>query len=187
MSEENKYITEAGDYIAKVKTPMIKGWFGEAGKNQSPFIRIPLIVDDPESAQHGREIVWRGYLTENALERTVKTLVKAFEFDGDLESVEERNGAQFNGKLCRIVCEEEEWEGVKRVKARWLNPVDNDAAMPREKVSSLLSKINSRARSIAAEPDAEESPKSSAPRTTKKPVVKHTPKTHDEDGDEIPF
>jgi hypothetical protein len=53
MSEENRYVTEAGTFMAKVKMPG-NGWFGESGKKKTPFIRIPLLITD--GPQKGREI-----------------------------------------------------------------------------------------------------------------------------------
>jgi len=122
MSENNedKYVSKAGKYLCKVKRPG-NGWLDET-KSGTPFIRIPCIVTEPALDQDGKEIVWRGYLSEKAKPRTVEALTKAFDWNGDWDDL------NFEGIDVIIVAEEEEWNGETRVKAKWLNRLSNKAA-----------------------------------------------------------
>lgn len=97
----------------------------ELGQSEqgSPYIQISF-----ETAE-GSITGWL-YLTEKALERTIETLRKVFEFDGNFETVCD----QINGKQCSIVCELEEYQGKERLKVKWINaerasaPINDQAA-----------------------------------------------------------
>lgn len=172
MSEENRYVTAAGKYAAKAKAPG-NGYFGEAGAKASPFIRIPLIVTE-DGEQKGREIVWRGYLTPNAFDKTIQTLVKVFGWDGDIEAV--TNGKDpFAGKPCNIVCEEEEYEGKTMVKVKWLNAVASPT-LDKTKLAAIA-KLSGKAKAVAAATDLDD--EVWAPEPSEKKSV--------EDDDDIPF
>jgi len=152
MSEENKYVSTAGKFLAKVKTPP-NGWFGEAGTKATPFIRIPLIVT--EGDEKGKEIVWRGYVTPNAFDNTIKTLTKAFGWDGDIEALTAEKSDPFSGKEVQVVCEEEEYEGQTRIKVRWLNPVGGGAAKLDKEKLAALAKLTKKAKAVSAQFKAE--------------------------------
>ena len=179
MSEENKYVSKAGKFLAKVKTPP-NGWFGEAGTKATPFIRIPLVVAEGEEI--GKEIVWRGYVTPNAFENTIKTLTKAFGWDGDIEALTAEKSDPFSGKEVQVVCEEEEYEGQTRIKVRWLNAVGGGAVkLDKEKLANLA-KLAKKAKAIAAQVKAESDDEevwAPAPSTAKNNLV------HEDD--DIPF
>jgi len=180
MSEENRYVTEVGKFIAVVKTPG-NGWFGEAGAKLSPFIRIPLLVKDGD--QTGREIVWRGYITPGAFDNTIKTLTKAFGWDGDIEALTEGTTDPFTGKECSITTEEEEYNGEKRIKVRWLNPTKSAPAMDKAKLKSLAA-LTKKAKSVARLALEENDEEAWMPEPSK-PKAKPTPvEDHDDD---IPF
>jgi len=201
--EDTKYVNAVGKFAAEVKRPP-NGWIGEAGKNKTPFIRIPLIVT--EGDQINREVVWRGYITEASVGRTVKTLTKAFDWNGDLKTLAEdqektsfsnpqmvvlekgktTDSDPFTGKKCRITCEEEEWEGKPRIKVKWLNPYSEEvsSAIDSGTLKSIVDSVSSIAKSAAKEAASEQKEEA---KKQKKETSKHVPKTHDEDGDEIPF
>lgn len=120
MDNENRYVNESGRYLCKVKAPG-NGWIGVSGSG-SEFIRIPLLVTDAGS-QEGREIVWRGYLTEAAARRTIQTLDDCFGKNWDIKSLAS-GAASFAGKFARITVDTEEYNGETRHKVKWLNPAE---------------------------------------------------------------
>ena len=182
MSEENsQYVTRAGAYIATVEKPT-NGWFGEAGENQTPYIRIPVRVSeqrDGKNDQIGRVITWQGWLTDAAFDRTIKALCEAFpEWDGDLESLS-RGEFSFAGGECQIVAESENYEGKPRIKAKWLNPVGGGGKpMDAAKVSSLVGKLSQRAKAVAKTVRSESG--APAPRSSR-------PAAPEPEDDDIPF
>jgi hypothetical protein len=137
--QQNRYVTAEGKYIAKVKAPG-NGWLGTT-KNGTDFIRVPLLIDDPESDQHGREIVWQGWLTEKATKRTCDTLDEAFGREWDIPTLN-AGKAPWVGKLCRITIEAEEGEdGKVRLKVRWLNPMTSSQPLPADRLTTLNERI----------------------------------------------
>lgn len=177
MSEENRYVSAAGKYLAVVKAPG-NGWFGEAGAKASPFIRIPVKIKE-DGDQKDREIVWRGYLTAGAFDNTIKTLTKAFGWDGDIEALTEGSVDPFTGKECQVVCEEEEYNGEARIKIRWLNSVlPAGEKLDRDKLKALA-KLSKKAKSVAKTTleDSDEEVWAPAPADKSKP----------EENDDIPF
>lgn len=142
-----RYIDEVGSFRCQVVEPQA-GWIGETEEKKTPFIRIPCVVNDPESSQHGREIVHTMWLSDGAVDRTVKDLAEIFGWDGNLEALAAGEG--FTGQECVIVTESEEYNGKTRIKSKWINSIDRaPTAMAKEKVASLISKLNSRTKAIA--------------------------------------
>lgn len=116
---DNKYINTVGSFLCTVKRPP-NGWLDET-QGGTPFIRIPCIVTE-ECDEKGKEIVWRGYLSEKAKPRTVESLIKAFDWNGDWDDLD-----SFSGIEVIIVTDEEEYNGETRIKAKWLNSLNNKA------------------------------------------------------------
>jgi hypothetical protein len=120
---DKKYIDKPGKYNCVVKEPG-NGWLDQKtkadGTEGAPFIRIPCVVDMPESDMHGCESVWYGYLSEKSRERTEETLKQVFGWDGNFDNEEGLDA--FIGRKVRLQCDESEWQGKTQVKARWLNP-----------------------------------------------------------------
>ena len=148
MSEENtRYVDQAGRYTCVVKKPN-NGWFGEAGEKQTPFLRIPCVVQG--GPQAGREITYSAWLSDAAFDRSITTLSEAFGWDGNLVALE---GGQFSfaGLQCEISAEAEAYNGETRVKAKWLNPVGGGGGekLAAEKVSGLIARLGSKAKAIA--------------------------------------
>jgi hypothetical protein len=187
----DKYVDEAGEYVATVKEPG-NGWFGEAGEKKTPFIRIPLIVST-KGKQHGREIVWRGYLTADSVKRTVKTLAKTFNFNGDLSVLAEEENNNYEdsvlvGKECAVVCEEEYWEDKVRIKAKWLNPLKTDTRLPVDRVNDIVQRLNDLSIAAAMDDEEESSQSAEKPKRNKpKATEKYEGRTKDDDGEDIPF
>lgn len=149
MSENNtRYVDRAGDFQCQVKEPS-NGWFGEAGEKQTPYIRLNCEVMD-EGDQKGKSITYFAWLSDGAFDRTVKNLTEVFGWDGNLVELDNGNHT-FAGMGCRIVCESEEYDGKRRVKAKWLNSLTGPAGegMAKEKVASLISRLGRKAQAIA--------------------------------------
>jgi hypothetical protein len=137
--KQERYVSAPGKYTAKVKAPG-NGWLGTT-KTGTDFIRIPLLIDDPASDQHGREIVWQGWLTEKATKRTCETLDEAFGREWDIPSLDAGN-SPFTGQKCRITVEAEEGEdGKVRLKVRWLNPASSSQPLPADRLTTLNERI----------------------------------------------
>lgn len=191
----DKYVDEVGEYVVVVKQPG-NGWFGEAGEKKTPFIRIPLVVKT-EGTQKGREIVWRGYLTENAIKRTIKTLRDALNFNGDLDVLahEQENDyadSIFVGKECAVTCEEEFYDDKPRIRAKWLNPIATDKLLPADRVGSIVARFGKLALAAAMEEESESSSGSQEceeqpKRRVRKPAEKYEGRKTDDNGDDIPF
>jgi len=122
--QQNRYVTAEGKYIAKVKAPG-NGWLGKT-KTGTDFIRLPLLIDDPASDQHGREIVWQGWLSEKAAARTAKALDEAFGREWDISSLSSGK-SPFLNQRCKITVEAEEYNGEARFKIKWINPLEGAA------------------------------------------------------------
>ena len=138
--KQDRYVSAPGKYTAKVKQPG-NGWLGTTTKG-TDFIRIPLLIDDPASDQHGREIVWQGWLTEKGAERTAKTLDEAFGREWDIPTLN-AGKVPWLGKQCRITIEAEEGEdGKVRQKVKWLNPIGSaPQALPADRLATLNDRI----------------------------------------------
>lgn len=149
-----------GTFLCKVTAPS-NGWFGEAGSNNTPFLRIPLIVTQ-EGPCDGEQLTYQGWLTDKSVERTVKNLSEVFGWDGDLETLARMsNTGPFVGKSCEIVTEEDEHNGKTRVVIKWLNaPGQGGKIMDGERALTLARKLSARSKAAAA---AEPSPQRKPP------------------------
>jgi len=112
-----------GRHLCTVAAPA-NGWFATAGKNDTPFIRIPLTIS--EGAMKGQTHVYQAWISDAAYERTMKNLQEVFGWDGDLENLAQQiDSGPFVGKLCSIVCEEEpDHNGNPVVRIKWLNSAE---------------------------------------------------------------
>jgi hypothetical protein len=170
-------INKPGTYRCKV-TPPTLGWFGEQGEKQTPYIGIPLVVDD-DSEQHGNTIYWKGWLSSGAVDFTIKALAKAFPlWNGSLTDLE--NGDfSFSGSLCEITCVSETYKDKTSIKVQWLNPVGGGGGylspIDTQKLSGLLGKLEGRAKALVkAERSSPE-------------VAKRASKPMKEEHDDIPY
>ena len=134
---QNRYVSTPGKYTAKVKQPG-NGWLGKT-KTGTDFIRIPLLIED-DGDQNGREIVWQGWLSEKAAERTAKTLDEAFGREWDIKSLD-AGISPFTGQKCRITVEAEEYNGESRLKIKWLNPHSAPEPLQKDRLTTLNERI----------------------------------------------
>lgn len=180
-----------GTFIAMCEEPS-NGWFGEAGENQTPYIRIPLVVNEGDCL--GEEIEWTGWLSDKAFESTIRTLVKAFGWDGDIAALEAGRSNPFAGKLVEIVCEFDTYKGKTRLKVLWLNNPNGGGAkkMDAGKLASLVRTLGRQSMAIAKTIAQEEQTGAAPTRgaTTRMPPLpprKPVDPDLDVDGDDVPF
>jgi len=148
IMEENEYLEVAGKFPCVVTQPT-GGWLTTRGSKETPAIRIPLLVN--AGPQEGKKITWFGYLTDASVEFTIRALAKAFGFDGDLAALQ-AGTTNFAGIECQVVTEWEEWEGEKRLKAKYINSNRTSAPVLEETtVASIIDQIGGKARAVAAD------------------------------------
>lgn len=156
--QDKQYLNAAGKFTARVKAPG-NGWMDRTDSG-SEFVRIPVLVEEGEQA--GREAVWRGYLTEKARLRTLQSLDDIFGKEWNFEMLA-AGKVPWAGTLVRITVEEEDYNGESRFKIKWLNPAAKAVEL---EVSKLDEELKALRGGVAVAPVA---------------------KTHDAEGDEIPF
>ena len=151
-------IQNPGRYTATVESAEL----GQSEKG-TPFLALLCKTDQ------GEELTAYLYLSDAAVERTVKTLREVFAFDNSFESVVQ----QVTGKPCSIVVEAEEYEGKTRMKVKWVNSVGGSSAKPLENSATLLAQLSAKAKRIpAATPTAT---RTAAPAARPAPSAKPAP------------
>lgn len=128
---EKQYVNAAGRFLAVVKAPG-NGWLGETNSGKQ-FIRVPLIVTE-EGPQKDREVVWQGYLSEAAEERTMKTLNDLFGADWTFDGLF-AGKATWAGTPVSVTVAEEEYNGEPRFKAKWINPPTRKQEIEQDEVA----------------------------------------------------
>ena len=145
---DNEYLNVAGNFKCVVEDPS-GGFLPTRGAKETPAIRVPLLVQD--GPQEGKKITWFGYLTDASVEFTIRALATALDFDGNLKALQEGD-ISFAGQVCQVVTEFEEWEGEKRLKAKYINAVGTGAAIIDEgKAASIIDSLGGKAKAIAKE------------------------------------
>lgn len=194
----SKYQIDAeGTYQGIVTEPMYD-WLSENEKTGSRFIRVPVTISTGD--QKGKTIEWYGYLGEDVgrdgktkTQRTVETLENCFGIDWNWENI------NFAGKEAEVVVEIEDRDGKIRPKVKWLNNPNFDrksGGMSPEEIEAAKAEAKAKAAEIAKElaasmPRRAGSPVAAPKKATASPKPASRPlppvKTHDDDGDEIPF
>jgi len=164
---EKQYLQAVGTFKAKVAPLPEGGSYFHTGREKedgtfgADAIRIPLVIQTPE----GERIAdWFGWMnTDKNADRTIAVLAKAFQFNGDLVSLQ--SGKQtFEGMDCEIVTVIETYENKPRCKVKWLNPVGGGqrSAPDAAKIDSIVKRLQSRAKAVAAA-TLKEQPATTAP------------------------
>lgn len=131
-----------GKHQCKVLAP-VNGWFGEAGAENKPYVRIPLEITAGECK--GQKVTYQGWMTPAAIDNTEKRLKEVFDWDGNWEDLSGLNTGPWVGKECEIDCQEEEYNGKTEVRIKWLNRVGGGAKMmTQERTASFLQQLSKR-------------------------------------------
>lgn len=125
--------------------------FGESD-NGKPFIQITY------TTAAGEVITGWNYLTDDAFEKTVKTMRECFGFDGKFATLAE----QVDGKPCSIVVETDNYNGKERLKVKWTNPIGGGGMKPAKPMSNIETRMAELSAKAARIPAA--APKAAAPR-----------------------
>ena len=145
---ENEYLEVAGKFTCVVVEPT-GGYLTTRGAKETPAIRLPLLVT--EGPQEGKKITWFGYLTDASVEFTIRAMAEALGFDGDLAALQDGN-TNLSGMNLQVVTEWEEWDGEKRLKAKYINSASRQAPKIDEaSAASIIDQIGSKAKAIAAD------------------------------------
>ena len=125
--------------------------------------------------RHFRADLW---LTDATFARSIETLQKVFGWNGtDLQELAD-NRTLFTGKRVILVCEEEEYEGERRMKVCFINPISSVYAVPAERAKEIAEEFNSKLASFRS--------KSKAAKRTAADLVSTPPSTSAVD-EELPF
>ena len=164
-------IQNPGRYTATVES-------AELGQSEKGTPLLALLC----KTDQGEELTAYLYLSDAAVERTVKTLREVFAFDNSFESVVQ----QVTGKPCSIVVEAEEYEGKSRMKVKWINTVGGVSGKPLENAVSLLAQLSARAKRIpaAAPTAARTAPVAARPAQVARPAPAPKPAVLEDD---VPF
>lgn len=135
-----------------IVTQPSNGWFREAGKDNAPYIAIPLQIT--EGPSKGYIDTYRAWITDKAYERTMKNLKEVFAWNGDLEELAQQvDTGPFVGKRCSIVVEEEpDQNGNPRLAIRWLNGPDGGGKLMQANAALQL------ARRLSGKPPGDDAP-----------------------------
>ena len=165
-------IQNPGRYTATAKTVDL----GQSAEKGTPYVSILF------ENEQGEDLTAFLYLSDAALERTVRTLREVFGFNDDFGTIKE----QVTGKQASIVVEAEEFGGKTRMKVKWINTVGGGSGKPLENASTLLAQLSARAKRIpAAAPAAARTAAPAArPAPSAKPAPAPKPAAVDED---VPF
>lgn len=144
--------------MARIKIPntyspctVLSAELGSSEKNNTPFIALEISEDAT-----GDTITGFVYLSEKALEGSVKTLRDVFGFNDDFESVIE----QIVNKPCSIVVEAEvDDSGKERIRVKWINNINKVRSnKPIENATGFLQALSSKAKRIVREAPASGAP-----------------------------
>lgn len=130
--QEIQYVNAAGKFAGTVKQPG-NGWLGETNSG-TEFVRVPILIDAGPEA--GKEIVWRGYTSEKARQKTLETLNDVFGKGWTFAGL-------FTGKVTwagtkvSVTVKAEEYNGETRYKAQWLNPATKPQEVSGNTVDTL--------------------------------------------------
>ena len=116
-----------GKYQCIVLAPG-NGWIFESKEKRTPYVGLSLQVT---SGPHkGEEVEYSAWLSDGAVERTMKNLTEVFGWDGDLEKLARQvDVGHFVGKPCSITVEEEMYKDKPRNVVKWLNSSDSKGSV----------------------------------------------------------
>ena len=143
VSNYKKKLDRAGTYIAKV-VPKWDSWFGESGEKKTPYINLTLEVDEgPESES---EISFFGYLSDKAVDHTLKNIALAFPGWKGIHDIDSLINRQ-----CEIVVEEDTYNGKSKMVVRYVNVIgggSRSSGMDADKTKSLIARLQGKSKAI---------------------------------------
>lgn len=123
-----RQISIPGKYNAKVEAAEIR----QSETTGAYYLYLEFVTDDGEFTSK------RLYLSEKAIEYSVKNLNEVFDFDGDFATV----AKQLIGMKCRIViAEAENDEGKRYLEVRFINRIGPKDSLAGNDAISKLSSI----------------------------------------------
>lgn len=125
-------ITQAGNYDVFVKSAELT-----ESNNGTPGLLLGLETQD-ESARHIYTTCW---LSDKAFDGSIKSLRKAFNFDGNFDNLQ-----QLVGKETTITVELETYEGKERARVKWLSQLSGPRALTN--AASVAASLTARAKRI---------------------------------------
>lgn len=167
-----------GPFPQTLKARATHGMLGytAGGKEQ---IAVELLILEGE--HEGERLSWYGYFTEGTFARTLESL-RLLGWRGD--DLSDLSGIDENA--VSIVVDEEEYNGERKVRVRWINAPGGLALkepMTSDQAKAFAAKMRGRVLALSKGNGAKQPPQP-APRPTK-PSAGHEPPPHSDD--DIPF
>lgn len=136
---------QPGTYVARA----VEGKLGYA-KTGTERVAVRFEIVEPAEAA-GQSIIWDGWLTDNAFERTVESLRHAGMTGDDLVALE-----GLGSKNVELVIAEEEYQGEFRAKVKWVNKLGGGrgltvGAMPEDKAKEFAARMRARVAGIGGQ------------------------------------
>lgn len=169
-----------GTYNAIAKSAQLS-----EAKTGTEQVAVLFEIVDAEFA--GQTITWFGFLTENAMRRTLESLRHAGWTGDDITELSSLSGDTPN---VQLVVEHEEWNGQTRAKVKWVNSGNgglNTTPLAANKAEALKRKVKAAALAMAREQGGA---KAAAPAPARRPQPSRTPPPASSgapESDDIPF
>jgi hypothetical protein len=104
---------------------------------QLSFIASSMILPGQDPVPVDRNFKADLWLTDATLDRSLETVGKVFGWYGDDLEELNHNRTLFAGKKAMLVCEEEEYNGEKRMKVCFVNPISSVYAVKPERAKEI--------------------------------------------------
>lgn len=109
-------------------------------------------------------LTWQGWITPNAIENTMKTMVEVLQFNGNDQinsdgTLRDHNAINFDKEVALTV-EDETYEGKTRPKIKWVNNIGGYAACEQNSLKDKLNAVGFTAVYLAAKQKSSERPPS---------------------------
>lgn len=147
---KTEYLKTAGRFDGVAFKPD-GGWFFQANSG-TWGLKIGLKVTDDVS-EEGKCTEWVGWLSDKAMPRTIKVLNEVFNFNGDLNALQDGK-IDFADRPCSFTTEKETKDGKEYLRVKWLNPINSKPTTPgpaSDEVKGFIASINAKTKQMAAE------------------------------------
>jgi hypothetical protein len=135
-------------------TVRARGCGFDQGKNHKEVVVPCEIVEHPTLS--GERLYWRGYFSDATVDRTIESIQNMGWQGDDLSELEDLDAAGAERLLpdvFSIVCEPEEYEGVWRLKVKWVNksgPMRKDPIKGND-LKAFAAQMKSKVRAVRAQ------------------------------------